>query len=336
MGRYTDVHAEPKGPGDARPTAFQIIQDEGLQDRLKGKVMVITGSTAGIGLETARALSATGATLFLTVRDLDRARKTLSSILEPGRVLLVLMNNDSLASVKAAAATILALSQNQVNILICNAAILGGPERQITIDGHEMHFAVNYLSHFFLFQLLKPALLASASPTFASRVVMVASSAYRACTLSPADNYHFEKGGYEPFLAYAQSKLATIYLANEIERRYGSKGLHATSLHPGTILTKLFDSLGPEAAAMVAGQVKPRIKSCEQGAATTVLAAVGKEWENKGGRYLEDCEEAGPGEENNDVLGQGYVQQTYDPHCEARLWQDSLKMVGMEDAELGD
>ncbi|KAL3428590.1 NAD(P)-binding protein [Aspergillus tetrazonus] len=333
MGRYTDLHAKPKGVGDARPTALQIIQDESLQDGLEGKVMVVTGSTAGIGLETARALSATGATLFLTVRDMDRARQVLSSILKLGRVLLVSMDNASLASVKAAATTILAVSQNQVNVLICNAAILGAPERQMTIDGYEMHFAVNYLSHFFLFQLLKPALLASASPAYTSRVVMVTSSAYRACTLSPADNYHFEKGGYERHLAYAHSKLATIYLANEIERRYGSKQLHATSVHPGTILTKLFNSLGPEVVAMVNSheKIKQRVKSCEQGAATTVLAAVGKEWENKGGRYLEDCEEAGPGEDDNDVLGHGYVKQTYNPDSEARLWQDSLKMVGMVD-----
>ncbi|KAL4866943.1 hypothetical protein BDV12DRAFT_187043 [Aspergillus spectabilis] len=320
MGHYTAVYADPQGPGDARPTALQIIQDEGLQGRLTGKVMVITGATAGIGLETARALSTTGAKLFLTVRDLDRARKFQ-------------MDNASLASVEVAAATILASSQNKVNILICNAAILGGPERQITTDGYEMHFVVNYLSHFFLFQLLKPALLTSASPTFASRVVMVTSSAYRACTLNPANNYHFEKGGYERHFAYAHSKLAVVYMANEIERRYGGKKLHATSLHPGTIITNLFHNSGPEVAAMVNSneQIKRRVKSCEQGAATTVLVAVGKEWENKGGRYLEDCEEAGPGEDDSNILGLGYVQQTYDPQAEAQLWQDSLKMTGMED-----
>jgi hypothetical protein len=73
------------------------------------------------------------------------------------------------------------------------------------------------------------------------------------------------------------------------------------------------------------------LKSAEQGAATTVIAAVGKEWENKGGKYLEDCEEAKRGKDDNDTFGAGYVRQTYDPENERRLWKDSLVIVGIED-----
>lgn len=334
MSPYAATHSNPQGAGDARPTALQIIHDEGVEGKLVGKVMVITGATSGIGLETARALSATGATLFLTARDLEKARAVLKEILEPGRVSPVEMDNTSLVSVRAAAATILSTSKNKVNILINNAGVMGIQDRQITDDGHEAHFAINYLSHFLLFQLLKPALLASATPDFKSRVVNVSSSGHRAAQkLSESDNYDFSKGGYHFRPAYANSKLAMIYMTNEIDRRYGSKGIHANSLHPGGITTNISRYLGQEFVSRLTSnkQLSKIWKSPEQGAATTILAAVGKEWENKGGKYLEDCEEAKRGQDDGNVFGTGYVKQTYDPVEEARLYKDSLRIVGIED-----
>jgi NADPH:quinone reductase-like Zn-dependent oxidoreductase len=86
MRLYAAAYTNLKDPGDARPTALQIIHDESLDGKLVGKVVVITGTTSGIGLETARALSATGATLFLTVCDMKKAETALAGILEPGRV----------------------------------------------------------------------------------------------------------------------------------------------------------------------------------------------------------------------------------------------------------
>jgi hypothetical protein len=91
MSLYAAAYTNPKGPVDARPTALQIVHDESLDGKLAGKVVVITGTTSGIGLETARALSATGATLFLTARDMKKAEITLVGILEPGRVSFVEM-----------------------------------------------------------------------------------------------------------------------------------------------------------------------------------------------------------------------------------------------------
>jgi NAD(P)-dependent dehydrogenase (short-subunit alcohol dehydrogenase family) len=333
MSKYAAVHANPQGAGDARPTALQIIHDEGLEGKLVGKVIVLTGGTSGIGLETARALSATGATLFLTARDLKKAEEALEGILEPGRVSLIEMDNGSLSSVRSGAANILAQSHNQVNILICNAGVMGFKERTLTQDGHEIIFGTNHLSHFLLFQLLKPALLASATPDFNSRVVVVSSSAHRLAPLRASDDYEFEKGGYNDSAAYANSKLANIYMANEIERRYGDKGLHSTSLHPGGIVTRISRHMDPEIVKQILGneQLRPNLKSAEQGAATTVLAAVGKEWSSKGGRYLENCAEAGPGEDDGNVFGRGYVRHTYDEENETRLWRDSLKIVGLQD-----
>ena len=174
-------------------------------------------------------------------------------------------------------------------------------------------------------------MLASTVPDFNSRVVNVSSSAHRAGSLQESDNYNFERGGYNHVQAYANSKVASIYLANEIDRRYGSSGLHATSLHPGGISTNISRHLGPGFVQklMANEYIAKIVKSSEQGAATTILAAIGKEWENKGGKYLEDCEEAQRGDDDNDTFGVGYVSHTYDPKEEERLWKDSLKIVGI-------
>ena len=333
MSPYEFAHANPQGVGDARPTALQIIRDESLEGKLSGKVIVITGATSGIGLETARALSATGATLFLTVRNMKKAESALKEILEQGGVSLVAMDNASFASIRAAAATILTNADHRVNILINNAGVMGIEDLELTEDGHEVHFATNHLGHFLLFQLLKPALLASSTSEFRSRVIMVASSAHRSWNLNDRDNYNFQKGGYHYGPAYANSKLANVYMANELDRRYGHEGLHATSLHPGGIFTDLSRHLGSAFAEQFLSNEKLAkiLKSPEQGAATTVRAAVGKEWQDKGGKYLEDCEEAKRGEDDNDVFGVGYVRQTYYPEKEKRLWKDSLKIVEMDD-----
>lgn len=331
MGPYTSAHSNPQGAGDARPTALQIIHDESLEGKLSDKIIIITGSTSGIGIETARALSATGARLFLTARDTAQAEKTLAEILESDRVELIKMDISSFTSIRTGAAEILARSRNQVNILVNNAGIMGVKDLELTDDGQEIHFATNYLGHFLLFQLLKPALLVSSSAEFHSRVVNVASSAHRACHLKESDNYNFEKGGYNYGAAYANSKLASVYMANEIDRRYGHLGLHATSLHPGGINTNLARHVGKGFVdhLMSDENILRIMKSSQQGAATTILAAVGKEWESKGGKYLEDCEEAKRGVDDNETFGVGYVRQTYDLENEKRLWKDSLLLVGM-------
>ncbi|KAJ5185491.1 Short-chain dehydrogenase/reductase SDR [Penicillium cf. griseofulvum] len=332
LGPYIAAHLDPQGAGDARPTALQIIQDEGVESKLAGKIIVITGATSGIGVETARALSATGATLLLTARNRSKAERNLAGILEPGRVSLIDMDLDSFSSIRAGAKEILAASKGQVNILINGAGIMGIQNHTLTEDGIEAQFAGNYLGFFLLFQLLKEALLSSVTPELNSRVVVVASSAHRAATLPNTDNYNLEKGGYNHEIAYNNSKLAAVYLANTIERLYGTQGLHSTSLHPGAINTDISRNMPPEflEAIMTNPYILKILKSSEQGAATTVWAAVGKEWEAKGGKYLEDCQEADRGEDDGQTFGAGWVKQTYNPVEEDRLWKDSLKIVGLE------
>ena len=236
--KYLAAHTNPSGAGDARPTAMDIIRDEHMQGKLTGKVVLLTGGGAGIGIETARAMAATGATLFITARDVSKARAALEHVLEENQYTLIAMEQSSLQSVRDAAATFLQKSGNRCNILICNAGVMACPYSK-TAEGFETQFGVNHLSHFLLFQLLKDALLASSTEGFQSRVVMVASSGHRRGGVDFED-IMFERGReYHPFDAYGQSKTANIYMANEIERRYGGQGLHGLSLHPGGIMTGL-------------------------------------------------------------------------------------------------
>jgi len=313
-----------KGPGDARPTALQIIQDEDLVDKLTEKVIFITGCSSGIGIDTARALSTTGATLYVTARDTTKASSVLSDILKTGHVHLLHLDLNSLDSVRACAAAFQAQSQ-KLNILINNAGVMHTPEGR-TADGFETQFGTNHLAHFLLFQLLKPTLLASSTPSFHSRVVALSSSGHKASEIH-FDNFNLENGVYTPQIAYGQSKTANIYMANEIERRYGSKGLHGLSVHPGGIATGLQKHWNEKQRAILSepGTI-PFMKSTEQGAATTVLAAVGAEFEGKGGVFLEDCGVAKEGSQHG-----GYASWAYDEEKEGRLWKESLKMIGLED-----
>lgn len=332
MSRYAEAHAKPNGPGDSRPTALQIIKDEGAEGKLKGQVIAITGTSSGLGVETARALAATGATLFLTARDVTKAQSALAGILGLSRMEIVEMDQADLSSVRAAAGAILAKT-SKIHLLVNNAGAMAIPDLCLTADGHEMQFGTNHLSHFLFFKLLEPALLASASPELPSRVVNLSSSGHNLHGLNDSDSYSFQKDKYDPLIAYGQSKTANIYMANEIERRYGSRHLHATSVHPGVIHTGLARHMGPE-AFKGREHLFPSMKSVEQGAATSVWAAVGKAWEHEGGKYLVDCAVPGPSAEGEDKFTvSGYAPFAYDVNEAARLWRDSLKLVGLPDDE---
>ncbi|QKX60519.1 uncharacterized protein TRUGW13939_07664 [Talaromyces rugulosus] len=330
--KYADAHRSTNGPGDGRPTAVQIVEDEDLTGKLVGKVFLITGCSSGLGVETAKALATTGATLYLTARDIPAAETALASILKPGQVEIIEMDLGSLAGVRAGAERFLAKS-TQLNVLICNAGVMAIANLTTTVDGFETQFGVNHLAHFLLVQLLKDTLLASSSPKFASRVVAVSSSGHRGGGIR-VDDYDFIKRPeeYNMWGAYSQSKTANIYMANEIERRFGSQGLHATSLMPGAISTGIQRHLPAEESKEYARTTWKTMKSPAQGAATTVLAAIGKEFENKGGVYLENCEVAGlyPDDREYDHVPNiaGYAEHAFNEELAIKLWADSLKMIG--------
>lgn len=156
-------------------------------------------------------------------------------------------------------------------------------------------------------------------------MVNVSSAAHRK---SPVvfDNLNL-KGIYTPDIGYAQSKTALIHMSNEIERLYGAKGLHSLSLCPGGVLggAQQFDD--PEKTRVRVEQVRHLLKSTAQGAATTVWAAVGKVWEGKGGKFLQNCGERGVLEE--DSAGSiGYAPYAFDEGAEKKLWKMSCGLVG--------
>ena len=357
------------------PTAQQIIEREGVIGAWTDKVILITGASSGIGTETARALYQTGAHLYLPVRDKAKGDKVRQEIesgsggKSSGKITMLTLDLESQASVKECVAEFL-IHSKQLNILICNAGVMATPQGK-TKDGWETQFGVNHVAHFLLFQLLKPALLASSTPQFNSRVVMLSSSAHKRSSVMFGD-FNQEKRDYDPWLAYGQvatqrsthtnthtqhtsvpyfashssfpvllcprcvqSKTANAFTAFEIERRYGSRGLHANALHPGVILTGLQVHIGEQGVTGLISQegVKKILKTQEQGAATTVWAACAKEWEGKGGKYLEDVSVSVAETPELVPIFRGYKPYMYDEEAAKKLWEESLKIVGLDDDE---
>lgn len=266
--------------------------------------------------------------MFLGVRDLDKGKQALADILEPGRVELLELDIGSMESVRAAAKTFLSKS-TQLNVLVNNAGIMACPQAK-TADGFESQFAINYLGHFLLYKLLEQTLLSSSTPEFHSRVVNVSSAGHHMSSVV-LDNINLD-GEYEAWKAYGNAKTACIWMTNEIERRWGSKGLHGLSLMPGGIATGLQRHVDPETLKQWGSSEPSRKygKSPAQGAATTMTAALGKEWEGKGGVYLEDCQEAGPIPEGG-ILAVGVAPHAFDPEGEKKLWALSLQLLNLSE-----
>lgn len=263
------------------------------------------------------------------MRDVKKGEAALAGTLIPGRVELVKMDLNSLKSVRDAAKEVLSKTQT-LNILINNAGIMAVPNLVKTLDGFETQFGTNHLAHFLLFELLKPTLLASSTPEMNSRVICLSSSGHRAGPVL-IGNYNFENGGYSPWAAYGSSKTANIYMANEIERRYGAQGLHGLSVMPGGIMTGLQEHVSDAVKASWDEDLKMKhyMKSPAQGAATSVYAALSKDWEGKGGRYLEDCDDSRPAEPGSGSTSIGYARHAYDEQAAKQVWIDSCRMVGV-------
>ncbi|KAF9877616.1 hypothetical protein CkaCkLH20_04751 [Colletotrichum karsti] len=333
LAPYLEEHNKMTGPGDARPSAIKIIQDQDLVGKWTGKVVLVTGcSPGGIGPETARALHVAGADVYITVRDVPKGEQVAKDILsdgKPGKVEVIKVDLSSLESVREGAKEFLSKS-DKLHVLINNAGVMACPKGK-TVDGFETQFGTNHLGHFLLFQLLKPALLAASTPSFNSRVVAVSSSGHRSGRIQFED-FNFEsKVEYGPWPAYGQSKLANIHFANELDRRYASQGIRAFSLNPGGIETPL-QRHSPELQKQIkTPEVQAFLKDTSQGAATSVWGAVAKELEGQGGKYLEDVSIAVKAASDVKPGGEGYVAAAYDPPTEKKLWIESLKLVGVED-----
>ncbi|THV70685.1 NAD(P)-binding protein [Aureobasidium pullulans] len=316
MDRYVAIHQEPNGPGDARTTAEQVLADEGLAGKWTGRVILVTGATSGLGMETARVLHKTGARIFITSRqqakgdEIARIISSEDSSLAP--VEAIEMPMDSFESIHKAASVFFAKSP-ALDILLLNAGVMAAPEATEA----------------------KPALLQASKPESHSRVVVLSSGAHKSDGIHP-ENYNLE-GEYNPYMAYAQSKTANIYMANELNRRCGSQGINGLSVHPGVIFeTGIARHQGGadtlrENMAKERDDIRKWAKSIPQGAATSVYAAIAKALEGKGGLYLEDChvpKQEAPGAV---TYHQGHAAHAYNQELEGKLWQDSLRMVNISD-----
>jgi len=196
-----------------------------------------------------------------------------------------------------------------------------------TVDGFETQFGTNHVAHFLLFQLLKPTLLASSTPEFASRVVNVSSIGHGGGPVQ-FDDLDFSKSGYDRWKSYGQAKTANILMANQISKLYAPK-LQGLSLHPGGIATGLQKHLPEDFFPWKDPKVAAYIKSTEQGAATSVWAAVSKELEGYGGLYLDDCEVCGPTASEGGMAYKGYKQWAMDAEAAEKLWKVSNELVGI-------
>jgi NAD(P)-dependent dehydrogenase (short-subunit alcohol dehydrogenase family) len=307
---------------------YETTTDQLLKGRdLSGKRILITGGSAGLGQETARALAAHGADVVIAVRDIakgERAAEPVRAGAAPSaRVELVELDLASLASVRAGAYQVLA-TRKPLDVLIANAGVMACPQGT-TDDGFETQFGTNHLGHFVFVNRLTPLVIAAAP----SRIVVLTSSGHRMSDVD-LDDPGFERAPYDPWVAYGRSKTANVLFAMALDRRLRKRGVRACAVHPGGIQTELGRHLTPETLQSLMARL-PRpdsftFKSVPQGAATSVWAAVVADAEKIGGRYLEDC---GVAELTDDPTAMSGVRAyALDPdHAEA-LWKRSEELVG--------
>jgi NAD(P)-dependent dehydrogenase (short-subunit alcohol dehydrogenase family) len=317
------------GPNDSRVTGEQILHDEDLLNAWSDKVILITGVSSGLGVETVRVLALTGATIYGTARNMQKAKEALGSLLDTGRVHLLYMDQTDLSSVRACAEAFRQQS-TKLNVLINNAAVMNTPEGR-TKDGFETQFGTNHLSHFLLFWCLKDLLLESSSASFHSRVVNVSSAGHRYGPVQ-LENINFE-GNYNGWLAYGSSKTANIYMSNQIERLFGEQGLHGYSVHPGAFVSPNLQkySKAEMDAFLNDERMRKYLSSMGQACATSVYGAVSSELEGRGGLYLEGASVAvHPCPPDGDAAEYGYGSWTFDKEKEERLWELSKQWAKVE------
>jgi NAD(P)-dependent dehydrogenase (short-subunit alcohol dehydrogenase family) len=291
---------------------------------LSGKRVLVTGVSAGLGIETARAAAAHGARVVGTARDLGKASEALAPHAGLG-VEVLECDLASLASVRACADALVARGEG-FDVIIANAGVMNCPFGH-TADGFETQFGTNHLGHFVLVNRLVPLLKSG------GRVVILSSSAHQMSDVD-LDDPGFEKTEYEAFAAYGRSKTANILFALELDRRLQARGIRATALHPGGIMTELLRHTSPERLQQMAEQsvrradgsadTPAKVKTVPQGAATSVWAAFVAPAAAIGGRYLVDCQVAEVGEAGRE----GVQAYAVDPERAKALWAKSEEMVG--------
>jgi NAD(P)-dependent dehydrogenase (short-subunit alcohol dehydrogenase family) len=309
-------------PFGSRSTALEVIAGHDLS----GQTALVTGASSGLGIQTVRALLTVGAEVIMAVRDTKKAEVVAAELRQStnnSKIHILELNLSSLASVRKAVTE--ALSKwSKLHILINNAGVMATPYSH-TEDGFEMQFGTNHLGHHLLTNLLLPVLQAAAP----SRVVVLSSIGHRRSDMNFED-LNYQTRPYEKWEAYGQSKTANVLFAVAWNQIYGNQGVTANALHPGGIQTGLQKFLPEEEQRAMGwidenGKANPLFKTVEQGAATSVWAAVGTELNNKSGLYLEDCNEALPFDPAKPYAG--YMPYARDLERAERLWEISAQLV---------
>jgi len=285
---------------------------------------VVTGATGGLGYETAQALAGAGAEVVVIGRSAEKGRDALRRIeaaVPAGRVRLELADLASLESISACAARLLA-SGRPIDRLINNAGLMAPPMRATTADGFELQLGTNFLGHFALTARLLPLLCRALSP----RVVTVSSVAHRIGRIDFDDLQSTRR--YRPFGAYAQSKLADLLFAFELQRRSDAHGwgLLSDGAHPGVARTDLFaNGMGSGPPTSLAGIVsRPFSQSAADGALPILYAATSPD--ARPGAYY------GPRGflELKGAVGVAHVaRQARDVGVAARLWDVAERLTGV-------
>jgi len=300
----------------AGSTAAEVV--DGID--LTGRRAVVTGGASGIGIETARALAGAGAEVTLAVRNLEAGERAADDIIATTDNKQVLVAPLDLAD-RASVAAFTSAWEGPLHILVNNAGVMACPEAR-TPEGWEMQFATNHLGHFGLATGLHRALAAAGG----ARVASVSSSAH---LRSPVvfDDIHFRVREYEPWAAYGQSKTANVLFAVEASKRWAADGITVNALMPGAIRTGLqryVTEADLDRLRAQAGSEPTHWKTPEQGAATSVLVVTSPQLNDIGGRYFEDCNEAGP---NRPGSRRGVAAYALDPDAAALLWQVSVDLL---------
>jgi NAD(P)-dependent dehydrogenase (short-subunit alcohol dehydrogenase family) len=278
---------------------------------MEGKVCLVTGATAGIGLVTALELARQGARVIGVGRSPERCAEAARQIREQtgtSAVEFLVADLSSQAEVRRLANQVKAAT-GRLDVLVNNAGLIR-LEREVTVDGLEMTFALNHLAYFLLTNLLFDTVKASTP----ARIVSVASAAHQGCKINFDDLQGETK--YSPWRAYQQSKLANILFTRELARRFEGTGVTANALHPGYVRTQIFRAEGfagwlmRKAAELFA--ITP-----EEGAQTSIYLAASPDVEGQTGQYFVMRKPASSSPESQDEA------------TARKLWEVSAKLTGL-------
>src|SRR6201993_2258988 len=303
---------------------------------LKGKRILVTGVSAGLGVETARALVAHGANVVGAARDLEKAKRATSEVSKAAaangaRFELIELDLASLKSVRGAADKLVA-DGRLFDVIVANAGVMATPFGR-TEDGFETQFGTNHLGHFVLVNRIAPLLRPG------GRLINLASAGHRFANVDLLDP-NFDRTPYDPWVAYGRSKTANILFAVGFDARHRGRGIRAAAAPPGGIQTELsrhLDATQLQAAidrinrqSTAEGVQSFNYKTISQGAATSVWAAVVADADEVGGHYCENCHVSQIVSEDKPltVNSEGVRAYALDPKTAEALWKKSEELVG--------